>query len=188
MEGITPKSTDLKHQWPLPMPVFVNCLVSKARYCAECMNMKNLFRKFGLSTHAYIPGGSRSWITALPEEYHNDPHVVVVMAKLGTMTKVACTPDGWHLGIIDTERGVRGLQVLNSDGDYMCHQTIMEQNHGVKMVDPAYIGPFSDIPDHVLHNDLAPLVFLHDRMGEPFLNLKQYLWSATKATDYDRLN
>jgi len=135
-----------------------------------------------------IPGGARPWMVVLPESYHDNPNIVVVSVKKGTMTRIGMTPDGYRIGLLETPQGVRGLQVIGAGGGYVDHQTVIEDQYKVRMADYQYSGALSRMPDKLLLDDDCPLLFLRDRMGEPFFHLKQYLWTVSKGDDDRNLN
>ncbi len=137
---------------------------------------------------ALIPGGARRWTDVLPEEYRRDPEVVVVTVKKGATTRVGTSHDGWHVGVLETLNGIRGLQVIGAGGGYLDHQEIIERRYGIPMADPSFIGPLSRLTDDALLSDLHPLVFLRDRLGVPYLPLKQFLWEIAKDHDDGRDN
>lgn len=135
-----------------------------------------------------IPGGRKPWFHVLPEQYRNNPNVVVLSVKRGAVTRIGTAPDGFRVGLLETKKGVRGLQIIGAGGGYVDHQTIIEDTYKVRMADYVYAGPLSRLPDELLLDDKQALMFLKDRMGEPYLNLQAYLWGASKAGDDDRVN
>lgn len=125
-------------------------------------------------------------MAALPEEFQNNPNVVVVCVPRRSQTRVGATPDGYRVGLLETKKGVRGLQIIGAGGNYVDHQTIIEDQYKVQMADYQYVGALSRLPEKLLLGDDLPLIFLRDKMGEPYLNLKQYLWHVSKGGDDDR--
>lgn len=134
-------------------------------------------------TKVRIPGGPRPWFHVMPEEYRDNPNVVVVLVKKGARTRIAPSPDGFQVGILDTKRGARGLQVIGASGTYADHTSIIEGRYRLPMADAKYIGPLSRLPDRVLLDEEFPLFFLKDALGTPFLNFKQFIWNISKGDD-----
>lgn len=124
------------------------------------------------------------WYRVLPPEYHSDPVVVIVSVPKGAMTRIGVS--GRHaVGVLTTDHGPRGLQLIGEPGDYLHHMTVIEDTYGITMADPSYIGPISKVPSWVLDSDLFPLVFLRDEMGTEFLNLRAHLWRISQAGEKD---
>lgn len=130
-----------------------------------------------------IPGGVRNWTSILPTPFDEDPMVVVIMAVRGTGTSIGTTRDGRRVHLIDHLNGSRGLHVIGHEGAYMEHREIIEEEAGVPMADPAYIGRLSELPSYVTQSDLVPLIFDRDHLGRPYLNLKSWLYNHSAERD-----
>jgi hypothetical protein len=125
-------------------------------------------------------------MAALPEEFRDNPNVVVVVGNKDGITKLLVSADGFTLGVMVVGGKHRGLQVLGASGTYDDHRSVLEKDYKIRMADVAYSGALSRIPDSVLLGDGIPLIFLRDRMGEAYLNIKQYLWNYSIDGDHDR--
>jgi hypothetical protein len=137
----------------------------------------------------YTPGGEKPWYSLLPDEFENDPFVLVVMVPKGSRSYIKMA-NGMRIGLLETPRGARGLQVLGGGGGYMDHLEIIERVCKVPMAQREYVGRLSRMPERLtLDNDLMPLVFLRDEFGKPYLNLKHYLFNySLKEDDDPRVN
>ncbi len=135
-----------------------------------------------------IPGGAKPWMAVLPEEFRDNPNVIVVCVPRRSQTRIGATPDGYRVGLLETKKGVRGLQILGAGGNYVDHQTLIEDQYRIPMADYQYAGALSRLPDKLLLNDELPLIFLRERFGEPYLNLKQFLYHVSKGGDDPKYN
>jgi hypothetical protein len=138
----------------------------------------------------YIPGGEKQWYSLLPEDFRDDPYVLVVMVPKGSRSYIKVTPDNFRVGLLETPRGARGLQVVGGGGNYVDHMEVIERAYRVPMAERAYVGKLSRMPDKLtLDDELMPLIFLRDKFGQPYLNLKHYLFNLTLKEDDDpRIN
>lgn len=126
-------------------------------------------------------------MAVLPEAYHDNPYVIVVCVPPRAQTRLGVI-NGYRVGLLETKKGVRGLQIIGAGGNYVDHQTVIEDQYHVPMAEYQYAGALSRLPDKLVMSDELPLIFLRERMGEPYLNLKQYLYHASKGGDDHRLN
>lgn len=116
-----------------------------------------------------------SWLSTLPEPFHDDPVVVVVQVPDDANLRVGRTEEGVLMGFAEYPDGTkRGLHVLAPVGDYLEH-VLTFRSFGHKMVPPEYLGPLSAVPNAVLcRDDVCPLVFFHGAAHLSFLNIKRY--------------
>lgn len=134
-----------------------------------------------------VPGGAKDWYSVLPEEFQNDPYVLVVMVPRGSRSYIKVSPDGFRVGLLETPRGARGLQVVGGGGNYVDHMEVIARAYRVQMAEREYVGRLSRMPDKLLLDDtMMPLVFLRDEFGKPYLNLKHYLYNNSLTEDDDR--
>jgi hypothetical protein len=138
------------------------------------------------TTKVYVPGGAKRWTDVLPKEYRDNPYIIVVSVKQGAKTRITRTPDGYSVGILESKLGNKGLQVIGGGGNYLDHQDLIEKHYRVPMADPSYIGPLLKMPDRLLTDDRLPLIFLRDKMGQPYLNLKHWLYFISEGNDEQR--
>lgn len=135
------------------------------------------------STRVRIPGGAKDWTQVLPEEYRNNPDVIVVCVGRGARTRIVKTPDGFSVGVLEHKAGNRGLQVIGGGGNYLDHQEVIEKHYRLRMADPQYIGKLLRMPESITRSDFIPLIFLRDKMGEPYFNLKHYMYFNSEGDD-----
>lgn len=129
------------------------------------------------------PGGDRCWTEVLPEDWHDNPEVLLVSAPNGSRGHIEMTDDGLLIGLLVSPRGTeRCLQIGDPTlKDWKEHRDVAA-DHGYEMAVPDYAGPLRDVPTkHFLSTVRFPLIFKRDALHEPPLNLKNYMRSLTEG-------
>lgn len=127
---------------------------------------------------AYIPGGARSWLDALPLFWRNNPDVLLTLIPDDANWKEV-EHEGCRIGCIElpSTRELIGLQVLAPPvGDWGEHRTRIKKA-GYKMAKEVYAGPMANIPDSaLLHAGMCPVITLRNDMSRKFFNLKAFAY------------
>ncbi len=125
---------------------------------------------------ARTPGGCKEWKDSLPGALSDDPEVIVSLIP-DTAQWATATFDGYTLGLIElsSTKEQMGLQVLSPPLDEYPQQADVMRRAGIKMINPVFVGPLSELPQRVLmHEGMCPVVMLRHHMSRKFFNLRAW--------------